>query len=285
MPACGVPKLPHEDVLRYEEHVELVQVAASLGMTKLRVTGGEPLIKRGIVHLVRRFASTPGIETVALTTNGQRLAKFAAALREAGLLRINVSLDSLNPDRYAEITRGGNPNPTVQGIDEALACGLVVRLNTVLLPGLNDQDVEPLLAFAAERHIPIRFIERMGFRQSEPFVSEDGLKVRLGTSRRVESLPLDSLSPHVRRFLVDGQEVGFISPHSHPFCHSCNKLRITPDGKLRACLADSAFVDLRQILRRSHTEQDLRDAFAQAACTKPELGPWNATGEMWKVGG
>lgn len=285
MPACGVPKLPHDDVLRYEEHVELVRAAASLGVTKLRITGGEPLIKKGVVYLARQFAATPGIETLALTTNGQRLAKYALALREAGLHRVNVSLDSLDPLRYFAITRGGSPGPVVEGIDAALASGLVVRLNTVLLPGINDQDIEPLVAFAAERDVALRFIERMGFCRREPFVAEEKLRELLGLSHVVESLPLDPLSPHVRRYLVDGHEIGFISPHSHPFCHSCNKLRITPDGKLRACLADSAAVDLREILRRDHTEQELRDAFRWAARTKPDIGPWNASGEMWRVGG
>ncbi|MCU0664852.1 MAG: GTP 3',8-cyclase MoaA, partial [Myxococcota bacterium] len=285
MPACGVPKLPHDDVLRYEEHIELVRIAAVMGVTKLRITGGEPLIKKGIVHLVREFASTPGLSTLALTTNGQRLAKFAEALKEAGLHRVNVSLDALEPTRYAEITRGGAPRPVIEGIDAALASGLFVRLNSVIIPNLNEQEIEPLFEFAAARGVPLRFIERMGFNESEPFVAEARILEQLGRGREVTPREVEPQSPHVRRARVDGHEVGFISPHSHPFCGNCNKLRITPDGKLRACLADSSFIDVRQILRRAHTSQELREAFSRAACAKPELGPWNSAGEMWRVGG
>lgn len=285
MPADGVTKLPHEAVLRYEEYVELVRVAAGSGIRKLRITGGEPLIKKGVVHLVRQFADTPGIEQLALTTNGQRLSRYATALREAGLHRVNVSLDSLDPLSYADITRGGDPRPVVEGIDAALACGLEVKLNAVLLPGLNDDQVEPLLEFAARRHLPLRFIERMGFVVDEPFVSEAVVLEQLAAGHAIEIAPVDPGSPHVRRVLVDNHEVGFISPHSHPFCHGCNKLRITPDGKLRACLADSAHIDLRAILRRPHTEQELANALSRAACSKPMVGPWNASAEMWRIGG
>jgi cyclic pyranopterin phosphate synthase len=285
MPAQGVALLPHADVLRHEETAEIVRAAASLGIRKVRVTGGEPLVKRGLLGLLREVHAIPGIETLALTTNGTQLAGMAAALREAGVDRINVSLDSLDRETYASITRGGDLESVLAGIDRALAVGFPLRINTVLLAGENTIDLDAFIGFAREKGVGLRFIERMGFERDLVIFSQDEALAALARTFAVEPLPMDPGSPHVRRFAVDGLPVGFISPMTHSFCGGCNKLRLSADGRLRACLAAEANVDLRSVIRRPHTEEELAAAFRRAALLKPAAAPWSARGEMWKVGG
>jgi len=285
MPSKGVVKLEHEDVLRLEEQAEVVRAAAELGVTKVRITGGEPLVRRGLLGLVRDIAATPGIREVALTTNGLRLAAMAAELKDAGLARINVSLDSLDPATFAEITRGGDLEKVVAGIDAALDQGFEIKINTVLLAGINTGDLGGFVRFARDRGIGLRFIERMGFDRDLPVFSQDAALSALGREFRLEPLPTHRDHPHVRRFDCDGTWIGFISPMTHSFCEACNKLRLTPDGGLRACLASSASVDLRQVLRRPHSQTDIERAILRAVALKPAAAPWNAPGEMWKVGG
>jgi len=285
MPTQGVVMLRHEDVLRHEETAEIVRAAARVGIRKVRVTGGEPLVKRGLLGLLREIAATPGVEILALTTNGTRLAEMAASLREAGIDRINVSLDSLDRDRYASITRGGDLAAVLEGIDRAVEVGFPLRINTVLLAGENTGEIGALVDFARDRGIGLRFIERMGFERHLVIFSQDEALAALGRDRAIEPLPADPGSPHVRRFAVDGVEVGFISPVTHSFCSGCNKLRLSANGRLRACLAAEDSVDLRAVIRRPHTERELADAFRRAARLKPAAAPWSARGEMWKVGG
>lgn len=285
MPSAGVVLLPHADVLRHEETAEIVRVAARLGIRKVRVTGGEPLVKRGLMGLLREISATPGIDTLALTTNGTRLAGMGGGLREAGVTRINVSLDALDRETYATITRGGDLDAVLLGIDRALTLGFPVRINTVLLAAENTDDLGAFVDFARERGLGLRFIERMGFERDLPVFSQDEALAALTRDRAVEPLPMDPGSPHVRRFAVDGFAVGFISPMTHSFCGGCNKLRLSADGRLRACLAAEASVDLKSVVRRPHTEEELEAAFRRAAWLKPAAAPWSARGEMWKVGG
>jgi cyclic pyranopterin phosphate synthase len=285
MPRKGVEKLPHDEILRYEEFNEAVRAAVSLGVSKVRITGGEPLIKRGAVKLVREIAALEGVRTVAMTTNGTRLEKYVDVLYEAGLERINVSLDSLDPEVYRRITRGGDLNAVLRGIDRALARGFPIKLNIVLVEGWNLGEIERFVEFALARSVEVRFIERMSFEDDDPFVAQDEVVARLAERHEVAELPLEGGSPHVRLFDCDGARLGFISPRSHPFCAGCNKLRLTPNGRLKACLASDAYVDLRAVLRRPHTFEDVQRAVAEAAAIKPETGPWTAPAEMWRVGG
>lgn len=284
MPGDGVEKLPHSDVLRYEEFLEVVRVAATLGVHKVRITGGEPLIKRGAVKMVREISRLPGIATVVMTTNGTRLEKYAAVLKQAGLARVNVSLDSLDPETYRSITRKGDLNTVLRGIDAALSEGFRVKINTVLVNGFNDRELERFVTYASERGLEVRFIEQMSFETEEPYVSQDDILSSLARNHTLSELGGGN-SPHVRLFDCDGMKIGFISPRSRPFCSGCNKLRLMPNGRLRACLASSASVDMRTILRRPHTDMDIARAIRQAVKLKPETGPWTAQSEMWRVGG
>ena len=286
MPAEGVPKLPHEEVLTLEELAEVARAAIALGVTKVRITGGEPLVRRGILSLVRALAASKGLETLALTTNGTRLAEMAGPLAEAGIHRVNVSLDSLDPELFARITRGGDVASVVAGIDAALGAGLPVKINTVLLAGVNTDGIADLADFARERGAGLRFIELMPFDRALPLFSEaDALDALRAGGDEVSPLPADPAEPHVRRFVYRGAGVGFIAPVTRPFCGACNKIRLSPEGALKPCLASDASVDIRATLRRPHVAADVERAVAEAIRRKPETAPWSARREMWKVGG
>ena len=286
IPAEGVPKLAHGEVLTLEEHAEVARAAIALGVTKVRITGGEPLVKRGLLSLVRTLAAIPGLETLALTTNGTRLAELARPLTEAGIRRVNVSLDSTSPETFARITRGGDVAAVVAGIDAALAAGLPVKINAVLLAGVNTGDLAVLAAFARGRGTGLRFIELMPFDRAVPLFGEaDALEALRADGDEVSPLPDDPAEPHVRRYSYRGAAIGFISSVTRPFCGCCNKIRLTPDGTLKPCLASDASIDVRALLRRPHTPEDVERIVAEAIRQKPAAAPWSARPEMWKVGG
>jgi GTP 3',8-cyclase len=285
MPASGAKKIGHEEILRYEEILEIVEVAVKLGVTKIRFTGGEPLVKRGIVKLVREIGELPGIKTLAMTTNGSRLVKYAKVLKQSGINRLNISLDSLNPTVFSTMTRVGRLDDVLAGIDAAIEHGFPVKLNTVLVKGHNDGEVADFIKFAKKKQCEIRFIEQMAFNKEAPFVSEEQVRKVLSQNHKVKPLPQTETSSHVNLFDVDGVRVGFISARSKPFCSGCNKLRLTQTGELRACLASTTHVNLREIIRQSHTVDDIRAAFLQATKLKPKTGPWTAPAEMWRIGG
>ncbi len=285
MPDGITNKLPHDQIMRHEENLEVVYAAASLGINKVRITGGEPLVKRGVMGLVYSIASISGIETVAMTTNGVRLLEMAEPLRAAGLQRINLSLDSIDPGTYEEITGGNEFHRVIDGMDRAVSLGFPIKINAVLLRGINTDNLFEFVAFAREHEVGLRFIERMGFDRKEPLFSQDEAIEQLSRDHSMEPVDTSPEHPHVRRYLCDGVKIGFISPMTHSFCASCNKLRLQPDGRLRVCLASEQSVDIREILRREHTDEDVRDAVRKAIQMKPAAAPWNAPSEMWKVGG
>lgn len=286
MPAEGVRKIDHALILSLEELAEVARAAIALGVTKVRITGGEPLVRRGILWLLRELAATPGLATLALTTNGTLLAELARPLAEAGVRRVNVSLDSLSPETFAAVTRGGDVAAVVAGIDAALAAGMPVKINTVLLAGVNTSEIAGLAAFARGRGAGLRFIELMPFeRTAESFSEADALEALRAGGDEVAPLPQEPGEPHVRRFAHRGAVVGFISPITRPFCGACNKIRLTPDGALKPCLASDVSVDVRATLRRPHVAADVERAVAEAIRRKPETAPWSARSEMWKVGG
>jgi GTP 3',8-cyclase len=286
MPADGVRKIAHAEVLSLEELAEVARAAIALGVTKVRLTGGEPLVRRGILSLVRALAAAPGLETLAITTNGTRLAEAARSLAEAGIRRVNVSLDSLSPETFARITRGGEVASIVAGIDAAIAAGLPVKINAVLLAGVNTSGLAQLAAFARDRGADLRFIELMPFDRALPLFAEaDALDALRAAGGEVEPLPIDPAQPHVRRFAYLGAVVGCISPVTRPFCGACNKIRLTPEGALKPCLASDVSVDARTVLRGAHTAADVERVVAEAIRLKPAAAPWSAPSEMWKVGG
>lgn len=281
MPEEGVPFQPHSEVLRYEEIVRLAQVAVGLGIARLRLTGGEPLVRRDVVDLVRALSHLPGVEEVALTTNATLLAEYARPLKEAGLARVNISLDSLRPERYREITRGGDLSRVWAGIAAAEEAGLSpIKVNAVIIRGLNDDELEDFVRLAAERNLHVRFIELMALGESsrwQPrgYVPSAELKKRLANFLSQSSLPqkgeglLPGAGPAEYYQVSPGGTVGFISPVSNHFCQSCNRLRLTAVGTLRPCLLSEREIDVKSALRRGADEAELRRLFLQAVEIKP----------------
>jgi cyclic pyranopterin phosphate synthase len=264
MPAEGLDWMPREHLLTYEEITRIVRVLARMGIRKVRLTGGEPTVRRGIDTLVRMLAEVPDIDDVAMTTNGHRLARFAPRLREAGLRRVNVSIDAVDPIVFARMTRGGDVHRVLEGIDAALASGLTpVKLNCVVVRGENDDQLFPLLErFAHRPDVAVRFIEFMPFDAVERrrrHVPAAELRARLAERFTLEPLPSRAhAGPSVDwRIRETGQQVGFVSPITEHFCQACNRLRLQADGHLRTCLSREAAPSLRDLLRADLTDEEL----------------------------
>ena len=277
MPEDGVPSKPHGDILRYEEIARLVRVAASLGISKVRLTGGEPLVRAGIVDLVRMLAAIPGIEDLALTTNGALLAPQAASLAAAGLRRVNVSLDTLRADRFERITRRGRLQDVLDGIAAARRVGLnPVKVNAVVIRGLNDDEVVDVARRSLSDGWHVRFIEVMPLGEGSHW-SGDGYVPAHETRARIEAAlgPLQAEAPDMRgpartwRLPRAEGSIGFISPVSEHFCGYCNRLRLTADGRLLPCLLSDTEVDVRGLLRAGAGDDELAAALAAAVAAKP----------------
>jgi len=281
MPDEGIKLMRSAGILRYEELLRVARIAAANGISKVRVTGGEPLVRRGVVEFISSLASIDGIEDLSLTTNGVLLGEYAAPLKEAGLGRVNVSLDTLRPERFARITRGDRLDDVLNGIDEAERAGLrPVKINMVVIKGFNDDEVGDFAMLSARKPYHVRFIEYM------PFDTEEGWKREkcLAASDLKEMIeriaPLEPVETGgrgagpARRFRFKGEpappgEIGFISPVSEHFCGSCNRLRLTADGKLRTCLFSDNEVDLRAALRDGSSDEEIERILFRAVAEKP----------------
>lgn len=264
MPAEGVAKKQHSEICSVEELVEMAAVAADCGVTKVRLTGGEPLVRRGIVDICRGVAALPGVREVDMTTNGILLPELARPLREAGLHRLNVSLDTLRPDRYAHLTRLGRLEDALAGLRAAAEAGFTgTKLNVVLMAGFNDDEIEDFVALTAEYPLEVRFIELMPMGQADAGVYLPGDTVL----ERCRSLVPVEPSGVARRWRLPGGKglVGLIEPMSHRFCGRCDRIRITADGRLKPCLHSSQEI----ILRGLHGEE-LRQAIRDGIAAKPE---------------
>ncbi|MGQ9512116.1 GTP 3',8-cyclase MoaA [Thermodesulfitimonas sp.] len=258
LPAEGVPVVPHAEVLRHEEITAIVQAAAAVGIKKVRLTGGEPLVRGGIVELVAMLAAVPGIDDVALTTNGILFSEMAAALKRAGLRRVNISLDTLRPERYAWITRGGNLQRVLTAVETALALGLhPVKLNVVVLKGFNDDEITDMARLSVERPLHVRFIELMPFGpagalQNKWFLPTQEVRARLEArfGPFITIRKLAGCGP-ARYYRIPGAAgtIGFINGVTGHFCSRCNRLRLTATGELRTCLFGGPGVNLKGPLR------------------------------------
>lgn len=292
MPPEGIPLKPVQEILTYGELLRCARVAVSLGVRKIRITGGEPLIRKGVVEFVRRLAGIPGIADLGMTTNGIGLADVAGSIRKAGLGRINISLDTIRRDRYIEITRRDGLPRVLSGIDAAVRAGFrPVKINVVLLHGLLPEEVDDFVALAREKPVQVRFIERMpvGCLPSGGYVSADRIRERIfalpGVRQRERSEPSAAVTYEVPGF---AGTLGIISPISRKFCSDCNRLRIAADGKLRNCLFARETLDLRAVLRGGG-DREVADLFRNAVATKPEghdlCGGSFAPESMSRIGG
>ncbi|MEM9254870.1 MAG: GTP 3',8-cyclase MoaA [Pseudomonadota bacterium] len=272
---------PKCNVLSLEELYDVARAFIDLGVRKIRLTGGEPLIRNNILSLVQRLGALPGLEHLALTTNGSQLQRMAGDLRQAGVTSLNISLDSLQPRKFRNLTRHGNLEQVVAGIDAALAAGFEqVRINSVVLKGRNEDEVNDLVQFAVDRNIDIAFIEEMPLGlidehdRALSFVSSESLRRIIAPRFSLQPLgdPTETAGPARYYQIGNGNSrAGFISPHSHNFCHLCNRVRVTAEGRLLLCLGNEHSADLRRVLRETHSnETALRTAIVQALNLKPE---------------
>lgn len=267
MPEDGICKKAHSEMLTEEEMIQAVEVAASLGVRKLRITGGEPLVKRNILSICRNAAAVEGIEEICLTTNGILLPQFAKPLKEAGVQRINLSIDTLNPAKYTHITRRGTLEQAMDGLHAALDAGFEkVKINTVLIGGFNDDEIVPLAELTKTYPIDVRFIELMPIQDHDEF----GEAAFISCRQVLDLLPQAELQQHdngvAQLYRLPGAlgDIGLISPLSNHFCGTCNRIRLTADGKLKPCLHAAAEFSIKGLDRAGMLAQ-----FQDAILSKP----------------
>ncbi|MEN0130119.1 MAG: GTP 3',8-cyclase MoaA [Brevundimonas sp.] len=275
MPAEGVPWLARSTMLSTDEILRVARVGVENGITEVRLTGGEPLLRVDVVDIVRRLTALPNAPEVSLTTNALRLPALAAPLRDAGLSRVNISLDTLDRARFMELTRRDKLVETLAGIAAADAAGLKpVKINAVAMRGVNDDEVVALTRFAVDRGYQMRFIEQMPLDGGHTWdrtemVTQAEILERLTSEFTLTEVEGRGAAP-AELWYVDGgpQTVGVIASVTAPFCSACDRLRLTADGQLRACLFSEAEVDTREILREGGTDEDLADAFRRCLAGK-----------------
>jgi cyclic pyranopterin phosphate synthase len=315
--------MPRKEILSFEEITLVARCAAQLGVRSFRLTGGEPLTRRNLKSLVASLSSIPGVEDLAMTTNGVLLRRYAHALKEAGLMRINISLDSLQKERFRQITGGGNIEDVLEGIEAAVDAGFEqVKVNMVVMRGINEDEVEDFARLSMDKPLEVRFIEYMAFGcrmiEEKKFVPGQEVLERIrkegdlvpadteastkagGASGESSAPGLRSLRGPARRYRLKGARgvLGLILPVSQPFCGDCNRLRLTSQGKLRACLLSGGEVDLRTILRsEDHAphvsngklnpglEKALCEAFIKASNMKPAIHSGRGEPVMCQIGG
>lgn len=277
-PPEGVKLITHDEILRYEEILSLVEIAVDMGIRKVRVTGGEPLVRRGVVDFLSRLAGLRGLEDLGLTTNGVLLPDMARDLKAAGLKRLNISLDSLRRDTFASITGGDHLDKVLSGIELALNLGFSpVKINVVLLKGVNEEDIPSFARLTLEKPVDVRFIERMPFGADplpaapDPFGAADALETIRTQVGQVIALDRNRLDGPATMFRLAGAKgrIGIIDPITGHFCGTCNRLRLTARGTFRPCLLGSHEIDVREALRRGASREELAEVIRFAVAAKP----------------
>jgi cyclic pyranopterin phosphate synthase len=275
MPATGVVPKRRQEILSYEELCKIAKAAIALGIEKIRVTGGEPLVRKGIVGFLRQLSDIPGLRQLVLTTNGLLLEEMAEDLLAAGVQRVNVSLDSLKPETFYQITRGGELARTLAGIAAAQRCGLQVKINAVVMRGINDMELNDFAMLTLDQSLSVRFIEYM------PTVKDDNWRrylvpgreivERIGEMYSLQIEPQARLSGPSRDYRIDGAvgTVGVITPVHEHFCHECNRIRVTASGQLKTCLFANHGLDLKPYLNTEDCS-DLTDVLRRVVQGKPE---------------
>jgi len=274
MPEEGIGKVSHACILSYEELYRIARAAVDIGIDKIRITGGEPLVRKGIIPFLQQLAEIPGLEQLVLTTNGVLLGTMAADLRKAGVQRLNVSLDSLNPATFAKISRSGDLARVLAGIEAARACGFPIKLNMVVMRGINDHELLDFADLATTSATIVRFIEYM------PAIREDGwqrlvvpgAEILDRLAEKFTLIPAEQaeMAGPARNFLIPGAPgaLGVITPVSHHFCSDCNRIRVTASGLAKGCLFSASQVDLKPSLR-SGCGEDLSRALEAIVAAKP----------------
>ena len=298
MPEKGIDIVSHNDILSLEEIARVIQASTLVGVKKIRLTGGEPLIRKGISLLINKISLMPEIDDIALTTNGILFAEQAEKLKQAGLKRVNFSLDSLRKDRFNFITRGGNLDKVLESIEAAIKLDLnPVKINTVLIRDFNDDEIIQFANLTMERPLHIRFIELMPIGTSQTWASgrfipaqevKDIIERKLGCLNRIQKLKGNGPAQYYQFKGATGT-IGFISAISEHFCSKCNRLRLTSTGGLRPCLYSDDEVDIRTALRCGASLKTLSEIIASSVQNKPEkhsaTGPGDYRSMMYQIGG
>ncbi len=289
MPEEGVEKKEHARILTLEEIAEIVEEAAKLGIKKVRITGGEPLVRRGIISLCENIARTPGIEETVITTNGILLDKMAKDLYNAGIRRVNISLDTLNPDKYRKITRKGDLNKVFLGIKKAKETGFnPIKINTVLMGGFNDDEIDDFVEFARKNEVEVRFIELMPVGCAAAFEKNSFITCDSIRDKFSNLIPCGN-SGVARVFEIPGSKgkIGLITPESHEFCSECDRIRLTSDGKIKPCLHSEAEISVKGLHGESLAEK-LKEAIMAKPLRHLKFSPGEATAggrSMNRIGG
>jgi GTP 3',8-cyclase len=277
MPPEGVPQMSHSEILSYEEIGTIVQAAAQLGVNKVRLTGGEPLVRAELPKLVGMLSQIEEIKDLSLTTNGTILKKYALELKQAGLSRVNISLDTLKADKFRHITHFGELKDVLEGIDAAKEAGFhPVKINTVVVRGVNDDEILDFARMTCQEGWHVRFIELMPFKGVAAFVPSTELRQHINLLGKLESsMPLTGNGPATYYRLAGAKgTIGFISPLTETFfCSQCNRMRLTPDGRLRPCLLGENEIDLKTPLRNDAPMDKLKRLILKAVASKPEHHP------------
>jgi GTP 3',8-cyclase len=297
MPADGVAKLQHNELLSYEELFRVASACVAEGIEKVRVTGGEPLVRKGLTGFLKRLSALSGLKELVLTTNGMLLEDLALPLREAGVARLNISLDSLRPETFARITRGGDVAKVLKGIAAAEQAGFPpVKINMVVMRGVNDQEILDFAALSIDKAYTVRFIEYMPTLRDQEWDAQcmPGSEILARISERYPLLPLvgAEMAGPARNFKIEGGAgaIGIITPISGHFCESCNRIRVTATGLLRNCLFSDQGVDLKPLLESADQEL-LPRTLRQIVTQKPGRHHINDAGEeklrvnMSRIGG
>lgn len=299
MPEEGIELKNHKDIMRLEEFLHIITLGVEMGINKVRITGGEPLVRRGIVGFISKINQIPGIKDIALTTNGALLGQMAEQLKQAGLNRVNISLDTLDVDKFRSITRVGHLPTVVKNIDKALEVGFnPVKINVVIIKDFNYDEVLDFVSLTKNKPIHVRFIELMPIGETDKweedkFVPSEIILTKIKEHYQViNSTGVTGSGPAKYMSVVGHQgSIGFISALSSHFCHQCNRLRLTAEGKLRPCLHGSKEIDLKTPLRSGASDEELKEIILQAIKVKPqkhsmrELGWENAKKMMYQIGG
>ena len=291
MPPEGVPCLSHRNILTYDEITRICRTGAGLGISRIKLTGGEPLVRRGLPDLLGMIREIPGIEQVTLTTNGTLLKDEINELVSNGLDTVNISIDSPDPDRYEKITRGGRLEDALAGLEAALSCtGLGVRVNCVPMQETPPEDIIGLASLAKDRELDVRFIEMMPIGLGKNFGMISGSRIRSLLEDRFGSAGLCAENrgngPAVYvRFPGFKGRIGFIDALSHQFCSSCNRIRLTSEGYLKSCLQYETGVDLRQLLRNGAADEEVKNEMLKAIHEKPACHQFAGKGEACGSGG
>ncbi|MBW1982183.1 MAG: GTP 3',8-cyclase MoaA [Deltaproteobacteria bacterium] len=278
VPATGVHKLSHHDILTYEELLRLTRIALDMGISKVRLTGGEPLVRKGVIDFCQRLARLPGLDSLSLTTNGVLLEQFCSDLYHAGMRRINISLDTLQPEKFARITRFDLFEQVWRGIRAAEQIGFApIKLNVVVMRGINDDEIVELAQLTTRHAFHVRFIEFMPLTTDDTwvrrhYVSADEILATLSGRGPLEKITVEHTNGPARHFRwADAPGViGIISPISHHFCPSCNRIRLTADGNLRNCLFSDHEVDIKSAMRQGATDSELAAILRQSIAEKPK---------------